>query len=90
MLDAYNRLPNLQLLEGPVNQSKQDKMPHVWAEGHIPDEGARAAYYQRQMMGSLPTTVTEFRDFYDERLERVVRRIGEVLGISKSERIPIS
>ena len=84
MMDAYNRLPNLQLLEGPINQSKQDKLPLTWAEAHVPDEGARAAYYQRQMLGTLPTTVTEFMDFYDTRLERVVDRIGEVIGFSKT------
>jgi hypothetical protein len=88
MQDTYNRLPNLQLLEGPVNQSKQDKLPHVWAEGHIPDEGARAAYFNRQMLGTLPTTVTDFMDFYDARLERVVDRIGEVIGFSKAEPEP--
>ena len=85
MMDAYNRLPNFQLLEGPVNQSKQDKLPHVWVEAHISDEGARAAYYQRQMLGTLPTTVTEFMEFYDARLERVVDRIGEVIGFSKTD-----
>jgi len=85
MMDTYNRLPNLQLLEGPVNQSKQDKLPHVWAEAYIPDDGARSDYYQRQMLGTLPTTVTEFIDFYDARLERVVHRIGEVIGFSKTE-----
>lgn len=85
MIDAYNRVPNLQLLEGPINQSKQDKLPHVWAETHVQDEGARAAYYQRQMLGTLPTTVPEFMDFYDARLERVVDRIGEVIGFSKTK-----
>lgn len=85
MMDTYNRLPNLQLLEGPVNQSKQDKLPRVWAEAHIPDDGARADYYQRQMLGTLPTTVTEFTAFYGARLERVVDRIGEVIRFSKTE-----
>jgi hypothetical protein len=85
MMDAYNRLPNFQLLDGPVNQSKQDKLPHVWVEAHIPDEGARAAYYQRQMLGTLPASVTEFMDFYEARLERVVDRIGEVIGFSKTD-----
>jgi hypothetical protein len=90
MIDAYNRLPNLQLLEGPVNQSKQDKLPHIWAEAHIPDEGARAAYFHRQMLGTLPTTVTGFMDFYEARLERVIERIGEVIGFSKTlaEEVP--
>lgn len=85
MMDAHNRLPNFQLLDGPVNQSKQDKLPHAWAEAHIPNEGARAAYYERQMFGTLPTTVTEFMDFYEVRLERVVDRIGDVIGFSKTE-----
>jgi hypothetical protein len=84
MMDAYNRLPNLQLLEAPTNQSKQDKLPHIWAETHIPDEGARAAYYQRQMLGTLPTTVADFMGFYDARLERVVNRIDEVIGFSRT------
>jgi hypothetical protein len=88
MMDAYNRLPNFQLLDGPVNQSKQDKLPHVWAEAHIPDEGARAAYYQRQMLGTLPTSVTAFMEFYEARLERVVERIGQVIGFSKAEPEP--
>ena len=90
MIGAYNTLPNLQLLEGPINQSKQDKLPHIWAESHIPDEGARASYYQRQMLGTLPTTVTEFLDFYNARLDRVVNRIGEVIGFSRAEMEPAS
>jgi len=85
MMDTYNRLPNLQLLEGPVNQSKQDKLPRVWAEAHIPNDGARADYYQRQLLGTLPTTVAEFGDFYDARFERVVDRIVDVIGFSKAE-----
>lgn len=88
LIDAYNRLPNLQLLEGPINQSKQDKLPHIWAEAHIPDGGARAAYYERQMLGTPPDTVVDFMDFYDARLERVVGRIGEVIGFSKAETEP--
>jgi hypothetical protein len=85
MMDAYNRFPNFQLFEGPVNQSKQDKLPHVWAEAHIPHEGARATYFQRQMLGILPIMVTRFMHFYDARLERVVGRVGDVIGFGKTE-----
>jgi len=43
----FNLLPNLQLIEGPVNVAKQDKYPAAWMVEHYPNEGAREAYRSR-------------------------------------------
>jgi hypothetical protein len=40
------------------------------------------------MLGTLPTSVTAFMEFYEARLERVVERIGQVIGFSKAEPEP--
>lgn len=78
--DACNRLPNLQLLDGPTNVSKQSMMPLAWAEQHYPDTRARAGYLAMHDMHDLPTVMTGFLDFYEARKRRLEHRLTELLG----------
>jgi hypothetical protein len=80
-MNSYNLLPNLQLMEGPVNQSKQDKLPAEWITQHIPHEGARADDAMRHQLGTVPEDLTAFMDFFNARRERIERRAREVLGV---------
>jgi hypothetical protein len=81
---CFNRLPNLQLMEGPVNVAKQDKYPAAWMMEHYSDEGARDAYRARHELGDVPEEITGFMEFYAARQERIGARLRTVLGVPVS------
>jgi hypothetical protein len=84
LAELADRLPNLQLLEGPYNVSKQDKPPAEWIRNHFPDIAARDAYAARHDLGNVPELTTGFRTFYDERQYRMGHRLRTLLGITRS------
>lgn len=75
LIEASNKLPNLQLLEGTINNQKRQKMPHEWYAQQWPDENARKAHLQSLGISSLPDSLNEFMDFYRERQEILLARI---------------
>lgn len=79
LIEAFNRLPNLQILEGSVNNQKRQKMPHDWYEQQWPDVKAREAHLQSQAIISLPKELDYFMDFYRERQEILLARIEAAL-----------
>jgi len=76
------QLPNLQLLEGPFNVSKQDKHPGAWIEEHFPDHRARDTYRDRHDLGELPGEIPGFFSFHSGRQERIGYRLRSLLGVS--------
>lgn len=84
LVASSDRLPNLQLMEGPVNVAKQDKLPAAWMRDHLPDEGARNAYQSRHDLGEVPEDITAFMEFYASRQARMGSRIRSVLGLTPS------
>ncbi len=75
-----NRLPNLQLLEGHINEEKQAKPPLVWARAHFADERQFEGYCARHDLVDLPSDVTEFDNFFEKRRDALRERIQTVLG----------
>lgn len=80
MIEASNRLPNLQLLEGSVNNQKRQKMPHDWYMQQWPNSDARESHLQSQAISSLPEDIQEFMSFYDQRHETLLARIRMALS----------
>lgn len=80
MIEASNRLPNLQLLEGSVNNQKRQKMPHDWYMQQWPNSDARKSHLQSQAISSLPEDIQEFMSFYDQRHETLLARIRIALS----------
>ncbi len=78
-------LPNLQLLEGPVNVSKSDKPPAAWAQAQFRDDRALANYLDRNDLGSLPTEAAGFDAFFDARRATLRDRLIRLLGLSSGE-----
>jgi hypothetical protein len=76
-------LPNLQLLEGAINQAKQDRSPHEWLARHVPDEAARTEYMRRHDLPDLPEDLRGFNAFYEERRERMAERLRRLLGVER-------
>jgi len=74
------RLPNLQLLEGPDNQSKNDQMPAQWIAGTFTKDEDRKDYISRHMLDGVMTDLDGFESFYAARRLRLRNRILEVLN----------
>ncbi len=75
-----NRLPNLQLLEGTINNEKRAKMPMEWYDTLWPDDTARAAHLQTQAISFLVDDLSKFTQFYDDRKKTLRSRISTVLN----------
>lgn len=80
MIEASNRLPNLQLLEGSVNNQKRQKMPHDWYLQQWPNSEARKSHLQSQAISSLPEDLQDFMKFYNQRHEILLARIKMALS----------
>lgn len=74
-----NLLPNLQLLEGPENQSKQAAMPSAWVVDAISDPQQRQEYLDRHDLHELGATLEDFGSFYEARRARLMARLKDLL-----------
>jgi hypothetical protein len=77
--DKVNRLPNLQLLEGPVNVAKLATLPAQWAETAFANGAERNAYLAFHDLDELPTDLTEFDVFYARRRNLMQDRLRALL-----------
>lgn len=77
--EKANLLPNLQLLEGTANQSKQDSLPHEWLAQAYPDKDHMAHYCELHDLGTIPESVLEFDKFFLARRERLAKKLKKVL-----------
>lgn len=79
-LDAFNLLPNLQLLAGTANIEKQDTLPADWIASAFPSDEKRETYLDENDLDGLPLDLVDFLDFYEGRKARVRDRLVKVLG----------
>jgi hypothetical protein len=77
-----NRLPNLQLLEGPINISKQATLPANWARTMFADADAVGLYLAGHDLHGIPETLDTFVEFCASRRERMQRRLRHELDAS--------
>ena len=74
-----NKLANLQLLEGSINNEKRQKMPHIWYQKLWPNEIERQHYLDRQAITELPDSLLGFALFYEKRKAILKSRIEQAL-----------
>ena len=84
-LDRVNRLPNLQLLTGEVNESKRDRLPHEWIANTFDSEGG-SDFASRYDLGEIPTEITGFNAFYEARRDRLHHRLRGLLSTRLRDR----
>jgi hypothetical protein len=77
--DKRDRLPNLQLLEGPENIAKSATDPLSWLVSNYSEEG-RGAHLERHALPWLPSSVDQFEEFYEARRKALADRIRKMLG----------
>jgi len=75
-----NQLPNLQLLEGTINNEKRQKMPLKWYEAVWPDPDARLRHLHSQGIDLLPDDIANFDEFYLQRKALLIERIRQVVN----------
>jgi hypothetical protein len=75
-----NELPNLQLLEGAINNEKRAMMPVAWLAKLHPDSAAQRHYRKKHLLGDLPADMSGFEAFYEARRERLRAKLTELLG----------
>jgi hypothetical protein len=86
-----DRLPNLQLLPGLENIGKTDKAPDEWLTAEYPSIEERSAYLDRHALPStLPHSVDDFLEFYEQRRQNLVARIMDKLQTQVPEPAPAS
>lgn len=85
MIDGCNRLPNLQLLEGTINNEKREKLPHDWYEAIYPDIDQRKLHLSLQAIEELPKTILEFQVFYERRKKMLEVKIRQVLKMKEKQ-----
>jgi hypothetical protein len=75
-----DRLPNLQLLQGSDNQSKNGQMPAEWIKETFKKKEDRQDYIARHLLDGVITDLDGFKEFYDGRRDRLRERIKKVLN----------
>lgn len=74
------RLGNLQLLLGAINNEKRKKMPAEWLTTQYPDAAKREAQIEAHMLGEVPTEIGQFDSFYTKRRDGLRDEIASLLG----------
>lgn len=70
-------LPNLQLLEGPINTEKLAQMPLEWARNRYGSDLDN--YLLAHDLQGLPESQDDFLTFYESRKTRLAKRLSELL-----------
>ena len=83
-LDAYNRLPNLQLLSGQRNNEKLAMSPADWVSQHFHSDAKRETYLAENDLDGLSLELANFLTFVDERGHRMRERLNELLKPAKA------
>lgn len=73
-------LPNLQLLEGPLNVEKSDAQPGSWLAAHLPDPETRRHYLDKHLLGDLSDGVDGFETFFLARRVELRARLVKLLA----------
>lgn len=71
----FNKLPNLQLLEGAFNNEKREKLPADWLQARYPVDADRKHYCMIHDLGEVPEEIRGFDDFFAARRERIRAKI---------------
>ena len=78
--DCANRIGNLQLLDGDINNEKRAKLPKEWLAEHFPDPRARQRFCDQHCLGEVPGEISNFMEFYEARRQRLQNIIEKLVN----------
>jgi hypothetical protein len=80
LADWYrDNLANLQLLEGPENIAKKDRIPLEWASA-VFDAAGYANHLQLNVLPELPGSIDDYLDWCERRYHLLGERLAKLLG----------
>ncbi|MFM7675528.1 MAG: hypothetical protein ACKO5F_08055 [Synechococcus sp.] len=82
--DRADRLANLQLLDGVLNEEKSSTLPHDWLAKAFPEEPRHAAFVERHCLGTVPADFKGFPHFYDARRRVILKKLRTLLGVKET------
>lgn len=88
--DRADRLANLQLLDGVLNEEKSATLPHDWLMSTFPEPDRREAFIERHCLGIVPSKLEDFPHFYEARRRVILTRLRTVLGMAEMAESPAS
>lgn len=77
-----NTLPNLQLLEGAINNEKRATMPYEWLARVHPDAYTQQHYLTKHELGEFSSDLQGFETFYSARRDRLRDKLIAMLSPS--------
>lgn len=78
-LESFNRVTNIQLLEGIPNQEKSGKDFDVWLKEQYPDKAKRLVYMERHYIPDIDLSFSNFLEFVEEREKLVFTAFKKIL-----------
>lgn len=66
-----NQLPNLQLLDGAINNEKRAALPAEWLAKQYSDVASAHHYREKHLLGELPDDLQGFNSFHASRRDRL-------------------
>ena len=86
-----NELWNLQLLEGTLNEEKNDTDPDKWIAAEMPTEEARKEYYNGNYIPEdFKMEWNNISDFERKRKEALLNKLMEIFGLIKPEEFALT
>jgi hypothetical protein len=79
--ERFDRIPNIQLLQGVPNLEKSNKPFKVWLEEQYPLEDERQAYMQQHYIPDLDPAFEHFVEFYESRRNLMRSKLREIVGL---------
>ena len=75
-----DQLPNLQLLDGAINNEKRAAMPGEWLAKQLPDPSSAQHYREKHLLGQLAEDLHGFSAFHAARRDRLRTVLTEMLA----------
>lgn len=79
-LDSFNRLANLQLLEGVPNIEKSGKEFIDWLKETYPKDADRKAYMEKNFIPDIDLSLENFSEFIDERERLIFEKFKKLIN----------
>ncbi len=83
-MDSGDRLPNLQLLEGIINQEKLTANFDDWLHRTCASKQARAEFCAKHHIPDVNLSLTNFREFYEKRRRKMKEQLAKILDVRGS------
>lgn len=82
LMQHANQLPNLQLLDGAINNEKRAAMPAEWLAKQYPDPTSAQNYREKHLLGELASDLQGFNAFHAARRDRLRTVLSGMLSTS--------